>query len=58
MLGGSTVQFFSIIPVVIMVTWLGRRDGTIASLLFIPKPWSAHDLATRIDWALASKWGK
>ncbi|MDA0677291.1 MAG: HAMP domain-containing sensor histidine kinase, partial [Chloroflexi bacterium] len=36
LLGGSTAQFFSIIPVVIMATWLGFRGGLVASLLFIP----------------------
>lgn len=36
MIGGSTAQFLSIIPVVIVATWLGRRDGFIAALLFIP----------------------
>jgi hypothetical protein len=36
MLVGSTAQFLLIIPVVIMGTWLGRRDGTFAAVLFIP----------------------
>ncbi len=50
------------IPVIVITASQNREDMAMAHELgahgFIPKPWSAHDLATRIDWALASKWGE
>ena len=49
------------IPVIVISASQNKGDMAMAHELgahgFIPKPWSAHDLATRIDWALATKWG-
>ena len=49
------------IPVIIISASQNRDDMAMAHELgahgFIPKPWAAHDLATRIDWALTTKWG-
>ena len=49
------------IPVIVISASQNKADMAMAHELgahgYIPKPWSAHDLATRIDWALATKWG-
>ena len=49
------------IPVIVISASQNKADMAMAHELgahgYIPKPWSAHDLATRIDWALATRWG-
>ena len=49
------------VPVIIISASQRKEDMALAHELgahgFIPKPWAAHDLATRIDWALTSSWG-
>lgn len=55
------MEGFNDIPVIVITASQNKEDMSMAHELgahsFIPKPWSAHDLATRIDWALATKWG-
>lgn len=50
---------FNNAPVIVITASQNKADMTRAHELgahsFIPKPWSAHDLAARIDWALATK---
>ncbi len=47
------------IPVIVITASQNKDDMAKAHDLgahsFIPKPWSAHDLAARIDWALAGR---
>lgn len=49
------------IPVIVISASQNKADMAMAHELgahgYIPKPWSAHDLATRIDWALTTRWG-
>lgn len=35
-LSGAAAQFLSIIPVVVVATWLGFRNGLLAAVLFVP----------------------
>jgi CheY-like chemotaxis protein len=50
------------IPVIIISASQNKADMTMAHELgahgYIPKPWSARDLTTRIDWAIATRWGE
>lgn len=50
------------IPVIVISASQTIGDMAMAQELgahgYIPKPWSAQDLATRIDWALAAKSGE
>ena len=47
------------IPVIVISASQAPEDISRAHELgahgYIPKPWSAHDLASRIDWALTTK---
>jgi CheY-like chemotaxis protein len=47
------------IPVIVISASQAPEDISRAHQLgahgYIPKPWSAHDLASRIDWALTTK---
>lgn len=47
------------IPVIVISASQNKADMAMAHELgahgYIPKPWSAHDLATRIDWVLATR---
>ena len=57
----KNLEGYNDIPVIVITASQNKADMAMAHELgahgFIPKPWSAHDLATRIDWALATKWG-
>lgn len=57
----QNLEGYSDIPVIVITASQNKADMALAHELgahsFIPKPWSAHDLATRIDWALTTKWG-
>ncbi len=57
----KNMEGYNDIPVIVITASQNKSDMAMAHELgahsFIPKPWSAHDLATRIDWALATKWG-
>ena len=48
------------VPVIIISASQRKEDMALAHELgahgFIPKPWAAHDLAIRIDWAPTSSW--
>lgn len=52
----KSMDGFSEIPVIVITASQAQEDMAMAHELgahsFIPKPWSAHDLAARIDWAL------